>query len=82
MRTPLTRFQLMVLLIFGAALLAACGSILPQGGEIELATGLDSPEAAAAELPVLQDLESITAFQELFQEDEGRPRLVLLLSPT
>jgi hypothetical protein len=30
----------------------------------------------------LQDLSSLEQFQELFNRDEGKPRIALLLSPT
>ena len=32
--------------------------------------------------PVLQDLEGVDAFKTQFNKDRGRPRVVLLLSPT
>jgi hypothetical protein len=32
--------------------------------------------------PVLEDLKSLEEFKARFNEDEGKPRIVLLLSPT
>jgi hypothetical protein len=32
--------------------------------------------------PVLQDLEGVDAFKAQFNKDRGKPRVVLLLSPT
>lgn len=53
-----------------AGLLVACGSP-SQGGR-----------SATAGTAALQDVHSVYQLQELFNRDGGKPRLVLLVSPT
>jgi hypothetical protein len=48
-----------------------------------LLLSLDRPSVVGAEPPVtLMDLHEVEALRVLFNQDAGRPRLLLLLSPT
>jgi hypothetical protein len=48
-----------------------------------LLLSIDRPWGVGAEPPAtLTDLHDVEALQRLFNQDVGRPRLILLLSPT
>jgi hypothetical protein len=62
---------------------ARAGGIAPGLQTLLLALVVLSVSAACrSHEPALEDLKSLDAFKARFNADEGKPRLVLLLSPT
>ena len=61
--------------------LAAVLALGPAAAEPAAAQAMQANEAAQEEV-VLNDLDSLEELQEKFNQDAGKSRLVLLLSPT
>ena len=58
---------------------AVLGTLLLWGGLVQSA---DGPASLAAAAPKLTDLKGVDELRSLFNNDVGKVRLVLLLSPT
>ncbi len=86
MRKSVTRFTLLPLVGLLALVLMACTLALGQSsGEPTVAIAEATQEEQSSEVELssdLTDLNSIEAFQTMFSQDAGQPRLILLLSPT
>ncbi len=66
--------------IWTRTLVVALGlAVLLSGAVPRLTRTLESPASAT---PALSDLQSVEELKTLFNRDQGKPRLVLLLSPT
>ena len=86
MKKSLTRFTLLPLLGLLALVLMACTPALGQSfgkPTAAVAEAAKAEQSSKVELSGdLTDLNSIEEFQAIFNQDAGKPRLILLLSPT
>ncbi len=69
--TQLSAIGVICLIVF-----AACS------GDPRSSAAVSSPSASEVPLPILHDFNSVDDFKEAFNNYSGKPRLILLLSPT
>lgn len=72
--------QAAMLMAIGVLLLILFGAC--KGGPSITSVDRAAAESIQPPVPVLHDLASVDQFKAAFNEDEGLPRLILLLSPT